>query len=132
MDNNFKILVDTLGLLLHNHMEVSSKDENNKDVIVNVKIYTDEQLLSYINIAMPIVATLLNAKGCANNENLLASFTLQYAFYLGLMSQSLPVKGRQFTTTDNGVTVYPPAIADHMMAVANSVLQAVYKAVEIL
>lgn len=131
--NGLKPLVDALSVLLHNHGKAKHTDEHGHAQFIDIQIYSEEELVNAINLAAPVIVANLVKRGHPADQNLLSSLVVQYAFYLVLVSRSLPEKGKQFPQPDNtGNLVAPPDIAGHMMYAAQSMLDAMFRSIELL
>lgn len=125
MDNKLQILAGNLNLILNNVGKIKTVDDSGIESYTDVKIFSDDQLFAYINLALPVVIALLARKQKLADENLIGTFTVQYAAYMALFSNSLLEKGRECSIANNGSN-----LADHLFTVAQNIFNNLLRTIE--
>lgn len=98
---------------------VKSKDSSGNDVFFKSEIYTDEQIVSYLEGSLQRLNVLL-PKGLSFEATPLEIFELtdlvvQGAVITALASKALLEKGREFSFLNGGIKYAPPNTSDILM-----------------
>lgn len=101
---------------------------NNNAKSNEMPIFSEDELLEYLKQGEQTVKSLLKVEDTNNHKNLV----VEYAYYLSLMSKSLIIKGREYMIKNNGVYTNPPNVADHMMQIANTLINNWFRKVELI
>ncbi len=99
--------------------DVKAKDNYGNEISVKSQIYTDKQVLSYLEGSLQRLNVLL-PKGLSFEATPvevfeLADLVVQGAVITALASRALLEKGRELAILDKGVEYCPPNISDTMM-----------------
>lgn len=121
-------LLMPLNALLHNNGKQKAVDEKGNVTYVEVPIFAEGELLEYLRHADQTVKSVLKVDNTINHGDLI----VEYAYYLALISKSLIERGREYAINDNGVYMNPPNVSDHMMNVANVVINNWFRKVELI
>lgn len=115
--------LDALKTLLRSNS--SAKSTTGKTI--QISIFTDDELNTFLQHGENATRTALNLTSI--HEQTFNDLVVEYAFYTAILSKSLEEKGREMTYQDNGVSMTPPALADHMIAVAKMLSESWFKKV---
>lgn len=96
-----------------------AKDSKGNSVMVDCKIYTDEQIETYLDMSLARLNQELRADRVSfdDQEKVVENTDLlvQGAVVIALARQALVERGREMNFTDKGVDFHPPPLADLIM-----------------
>lgn len=123
-----RTLLMPLNALLYNNGKQKAVDEKGNVTYVDVPIFAESELLEYLRLAEDTTKSVLKVDNTLKHTDLV----VEYAYYLALISKSLIERGREYAINDNGIYMNPPNVSDHMMNVAQIVINNWFRKVELI
>ncbi len=109
------ILLAQLKCRLRNNAKAETLDEYGQKTFVDCPIFTDDELLCFLNGSLSEFNQTPHWTSFSYDSALIydrnAHVIVEGAYILALGAQMLVEAGREFTVTDNGITMQPPPLS---------------------
>lgn len=109
------ILLAQLKCRLKNNAKAETLDEYGQKIYVDCPIFTDDELLCFLNGSLSEFNQTPHWTGFSYDHSIIyernAHVIVEGAYILALGAQMLIEAGREFTVTDNGITMQPPPLS---------------------
>lgn len=112
---NINILLKGLKNRLSASGKMKAKDQLGNDTMVDVEIYSTDELVSFLCMSLSNLNLMLKMKMKFSDEACTDNYyelLVQGAVIKALASKALLEKGREFALEDNDVSFVPPALSD--------------------
>jgi hypothetical protein len=109
------VLLAQLKCRLKNNAKAQTLDEYGQKTFVDCPIFTDDELLCFLNSSLSEFNEVPHWTNFGFDHTVIyernAHIVVEGAFIIALGAQMLIEAGREFTVTDNGITMQPPPLS---------------------